>query len=130
MNSPEHVVRRFLTLLEQGDAAEAVELLSPDVVWKNTGMPTFRGRKVAAMLLDMERRDVGFRVDLHHVAEAGDIVLTDRTDHLSYGRWVSSFWVCGTFRVTDGLIVLWDDHFSMGNLLAASLKGLVGLVRR
>jgi limonene-1,2-epoxide hydrolase len=124
------VVRSFLTLLEEGRAEEAVALLSPEVAWCNTGMPTFRGRRVHAMLRDMERRAVGFRVDLHHIAENGEIVLTDRTDHLSYKRWTSSFWVCGTFEVRDGLITLWDDHFAMGNFLAASARGLIGAVRR
>ena len=125
MNDQIAVVRRFFTLLEQNDAESAVALLSPDVVWRNTGLPTVRGRRVGAMLRDMERRRIGFRVDLHHVAADGPVVLTERTDYLSYRRWETGFWVCGTFEVRDGLITLWDDHFSMGNLLLASIKGLV-----
>lgn len=130
MTDSADVVRRFLEHLEEGDAPAAIALLAPDIAWKNTGMPTFRGAKVAAMLTDMEKRGIGFRVDLHHIAADGDIVLTDRTDYLTYKRWESAFWVCGTFRVRDGQVVLWDDHFSMGNLVAASLKGLVASVRR
>lgn len=124
------VVQDFLTHLEQNRSAEAVALLSPDVVWRNTGMPTFRGAKVAGMLRDMQRRGIAFRVDLHHLAVNGDIVLTDRTDYLGFKRWESSFWVCGTFEVRDGLITLWDDHFSMGNLVAGSIRGLIGMARR
>lgn len=130
MDDPISVVKSFLTLLEQEQAAAAVALLDPQVVWRNTGLPTVRGRKVGGMLLDMQRRRVGFRVDLHHVAADGGVVLTDRTDYLSYGRWESAFWVCGTFEVRHGLITLWDDHFSPGNLLVASVKGLVGALRR
>jgi limonene-1,2-epoxide hydrolase len=103
--------------------------LSEDVVWRNTGLPTVRGRRVGGMLRDMERRGIGFEARLHHIAADGDIVLTDRTDVLRYKRWESAFWVCGTFEVRDGRIVLWDDHFSAGNLLVASVKGLVGVVR-
>jgi len=130
MNPEISVVRRFFSLFEEDRAADAVALLAPDVEWKNTGMPTIRGRRVGGMLLDMERRRVGFRVDLHHIASDGPVVLTERTDYLSYRRWESAFWVCGTLRVEDGLITLWDDHFAMGNVVAASLKGLVGAVRR
>jgi limonene-1,2-epoxide hydrolase len=130
MNAEISVVRRFFTLLEQGGAADAVGLLAPDVIWKNTGMPTVRGRRVGAMLLDMERRRIGFRVDLHHIASDGPVVLTERTDFLSYRRWESAFWVCGTFEVEDGLITLWDDHFSAGNVLVGSVKGLLSAVRR
>ena len=130
MNDQVSVVRRFFDLLEDGRAASAVELLAPEVEWRNTGMPTFRGPKVGGMLLDMERRRIGFRVELHHIAGTGAVVLTERTDYLSYRRWESAFWVCGTFEVSDGLITLWDDHFSPGSVLAASLRGLVGAVRR
>lgn len=129
MNDPESVVRRFFDLLGVGQAKDAVALLSPDVEWRNTGMPTIRGRKVGGMLLDMDRRRIGFRVDMHHLAANGGIVLTERTDYLSYRRWESAFGVCGTLAVEDGLITLWDDHFSMGSVLLASLKGLVGVVR-
>ncbi len=123
------IVQRFLTLVENGEADAAAELLSPDVVWRNTGMPTFRGPKVTGMLRDMERRQIGFRVDLHHIAANGAIVLTDRTDYLSYKRWESAFWVCGTFEVVEEKITLWDDHFSMGNLVAASIRGVLGMRR-
>lgn len=129
MSSESAVIETFLDLLATGQADAATDLLSPAIEWRNTGMPSFRGAKVSAMLRDMERRGIGFRVDMHHIASNGPIVLTDRTDYLTKGRWESAFWVCGTFEVLDGKITLWDDHFAMGNFLAASLRGLVGLVR-
>lgn len=129
MADPEDVVRRFFALIDAGQAEDAVALLSGDVVWRNTGMPTFRGRRVAEILLDMERRGIGFEAQVRHIAADGEIVLTERTDVLRYKRWVSSFWVCGTFEVRNGLITLWDDHFSMGNVVGASLKGLMGALR-
>jgi limonene-1,2-epoxide hydrolase len=130
MTAESTVVETFLNLLEMNQADAAIELLSPEVEWRNTGMPTFRGKKVIAMLRDMERRGLSFRVDMHHIAGNGPIVLTDRTDYLGFRRWESSFWVCGTFEVRDGLITLWDDHFSMGNLVAGSIRGLIGMAKR
>ena len=129
MAAPVDVVRRFFELLGTERADEAVELLSADVIWRNTGLPTIRGRRVGAMLQDMERRRSGFEAQIRHIAADGEFVLTERTDVLRYRSWESSFWVCGTLEVRDGRIVLWDDHFSIGNLVAASLKGLVGAVR-
>lgn len=130
MTDPAVIVQSFLTLLENGEADAACDLLTEDVEWRNTGMPTFRGRKVTGMLRDMERRGIGFRVDMHHLAATTDgHVLTDRTDYLTYKRWESAFWVCGTFRVEEDRIALWDDHFAMGTFLGASLKGLLGAVR-
>jgi limonene-1,2-epoxide hydrolase len=123
------VVRRFFALIDATQADEAVTLLADDVVWRNTGLPTVRGRRVGRMLRDMERRDIGFEARIKHIAADGHVVLTERTDVLRYRRWESAFWVCGTFEVSDGRITLWDDHFSVGGVVAASLKGLVGTLR-
>lgn len=129
MEDPGEVVRRFLHLVETRRVEEAVALLSVDVVWRNTGLPTVRGPRVAAMLRDKDRREIGFEARIRHLAADGEVVLTERTDVLRYKRWESAFWVCGTFEVRAGHIELWDDHFSLGSLLAASLKGLAGAIR-
>lgn len=125
MSDPASVVRQFLQLLEQRDAPGALALLDDDIVWRNTGLPTLRGRRVTGALLDMEKRGIGFAVRMHHLAADGPVVLTERTDVLTYRRVETAFWVCGTFEVRDGRIVLWDDHFSWGNLLRSSAVGLL-----
>lgn len=127
MSEPDSVVRECLQLLADGDGRAAVALLDPEVEWKNTGLPTLRGKRAHGAFLSMEQRGIGFDVEMHHLAVDGDVVLTDRTDTLAYGRFRTSFWVCGTFRVRESRIVLWDDHFSMGNVTLGALKGLVGI---
>ena len=130
MTEPEAVVRRLFELLNAKQAPAATGLLADDVEWRNTGMPTIRGaHRVGRMLRDMERRRITFSADLHHVAADGPIVLTERTDYLGTGRFATAFWVCGTFHVEDGRIVLWDDHFSWGNVLAGCGRGAVRALR-
>jgi limonene-1,2-epoxide hydrolase len=124
----EQVVREFLALLET-DPDASVALLHDDVEWRNTGMPTIRGRRAFGMLRDMKNRKIGFAAVMHHVAADGDVVLTDRTDILTFGRWQNSFWVRGTFEVVDGKIRVWDDAFSWGAFTRSSLMGLVRAVR-
>lgn len=122
--TPEETVRSFLDRLAAPDIPAALELLDPDVVWRNTGMPTFSGERVHDMLRDMERRGIGFGVEWRHVAATGDAVLTDRTDTIRVGGWETSFAVRGTFEVRDGRIVLWDDAFSWLELLSSGLAGV------
>ena len=121
---PEEIVRVFLVRLAAADIDGALELLDPEVVWKNSGLPTFTGDRVRGMLRDMKQRGIGFDVRWHHVAASGDIVLTDRTDVIKAGPWETSFGVRGTFEVRDGLIVLWDDVFSWLELLQSGVIGL------
>ena len=126
---PEEIVRTFLVRLAAADIDGALELLDPEVVWKNTGLPTFKGDRVRGMLRDMKQRGIGFDVRWHHVAASGDVVLTDRTDVIRAGPWETSFGVRGTFEVRDGRIVLWDDAFSWLDLLQSGAIGLVKMLR-
>ena len=124
MPEPAQIVRDLLSHLAEGRSDAAIALLDEEVEWRNSGLPTVRGRdRVGGMLRDMEKRGIGFEVRMHHLAADGDIVLTDRTDLLRYGRLESEFWVCGTFRVRDGRVLLWDDHFSQTSFLIATVKG-------
>lgn len=125
MSTPESVVRDLLDKLAAGDADGAIELLDVDVVWRNTYLPTFRGPQVAQQLRGMVARGIGFEVVHHHIATTGDVVLTDRTDVLTYGPWRSEFWVRGTFEVRDGKVVLWDDAFSWADAIGSGVVGLV-----
>ena len=111
--------------LQAADSETALALLDPEVEWRNSGLPTIRGRRAHRALLDMEKRGIGFEVRFHHLATDGDVVLTERTDVLTYRRFRMEFWVCGTFEVRDGRITLWDDHFSMTNFAGAALRGLL-----
>ncbi|MEQ6903103.1 limonene-1,2-epoxide hydrolase family protein [Nocardioides sp. YIM 152588] len=133
MSSPEAVVRDLLDSLATGEIEPALDLLDEEVVWKNTYLPTMRGPQVAKALRQMLERGVGFEVSWHHVAatetgESSGVVLTDRTDALSYGKWSCAFWVRGTFEVRDGKVVLWDDAFSWAGFLGSSLMGAVRMI--
>jgi limonene-1,2-epoxide hydrolase len=125
---PEETVRELFRLLATSETGQAVALLDDEVVWKNTGLPTVKGRRVGGMLLDAEKRGLTVDITIHHAAAEGDVVLTDRTDVLRKGRWESSFWVRGTFVVRDGKIVLWDDAFSWLDFTRGALTGLTRLL--
>lgn len=130
MGDAASVVLEFLDLCASKRVDEAVGLLTDDIEWRNSGFPTLRGPRAVAALRAMESRGISFSADMHHVATTGDVVLTERTDHLGVGRWTASFWVCGTFAVRGGRIALWDDHFAAGNVLLGAARGLAGMLRR
>lgn len=128
MSEPVTVVTTFLDAVAAGDARGALALVDPDLEWRNSGLPTLRGRRATGALMSMEKRGIGFGYSMHAAAAQGDTVLTDRTDWLTVGRWRSEFWVRGTFTLRDGRILVWDDAFSMGGFAASGLAGLVRAV--
>ena len=120
------VVRDFLRALERLDVDAAVALLDDEILYQNVPLPPARGRRAVERQLRMlERYGSGFEAHIHNIAADGDVVLTERTDVIEIGRLRADFWVCGTFEVRDGRIVLWRDYFDFANLTWAFLRGAV-----
>jgi limonene-1,2-epoxide hydrolase len=128
--SPTAVVRQFLGQLAAGDLDAAVSLLAEDVDYINVSTPTIRGRERVRKVLGvaMGLSGAGFEVYFHSISNDGGVVLTERTDVLTLGRFRAQFWVCGRFDVRGGEIVLWKDYFDWMNVSLAMVRGLVGAV--
>ena len=124
------VVERFLGALEKMDIDAAVALLDERVVYQNVPLPAARGvRAVERQLRWLARYGRAFEVQMHNVAANGSIVLTERTDVLTFGRVSGAFWVCGTFEVRDGRIVLWRDRFDFIDFTWSFVRGAVQALR-
>lgn len=121
---PVEVVRAFLSALERLDIDEALAYAADDVVYQNVPVKPARGKRAfEKQMRFMAKYGSGFEARLHHIAADGPIVLTERTDVLAAGPWKAEFWVCGTFEVREGKIVLWRDYFDWTTVLAASARG-------
>ncbi|MEE2059589.1 limonene-1,2-epoxide hydrolase family protein [Rhodococcus artemisiae] len=120
-------VREFLEALAEGRPRDTRPLMDPDMSWHNTSLPTLRGaRRISTILAGLEKPSIGFDVVVHHIAaESADVVLTERTDVLRFGRIEVVFPVCGTFELRDGHILAWRDHFDVLGFLGAAALGLV-----
>ncbi len=127
--SPVAIVERFLDLFVATEDDEAVDLLTVDVLYENTGLPAVRGREQVRRIFRAARRLGGrFEYRMHAISVDGESVLTERTDALEWGRMRVQFWVCGRFDVRDGEIVLWRDRFDYLTFSVAFLRGLLGIV--
>lgn len=125
------VVEAFLAALERLDVDAAMALADPGLVYQNVPFPPTRSAAQAARLLKgLARVGTGFEARILNIASDGPIVLTERIDVLARGRFQAAFWVCGTFEVRDGKIVLWRDRFDFADVTVAVLKGLVRALRR
>lgn len=132
--SATEVVQAFLRALEHLDTDGAAALLHPDVTYQNVPLPPARGKAATVKQLRfLEKYCSGFQARTHNIAADGDTVLTERTDVIEVGRFSAEFWVCGTFEVRDGQVVLWRDYFDYADVTVAMVRGavraLVGRVR-
>jgi limonene-1,2-epoxide hydrolase len=121
------IVQSFLSALEAGDIDRALGFCAPEIVYQNVPLPPARGitafenqMRLFAKFCD------AFEVKTHHIAANGSIVLTERTDAFIVRGARAAFWVCGTFEVREGKIVLWRDSFDWLNV---SVKSLLAVPR-
>ena len=130
VRAPADVVVDFLDAWKRYDLDAALELVTEDLVYTNVSLPTVHGRdRLELLARPIIREDrVGFTAYLHHVATDGDVVLTDRTDELTFRRFAARFWVYGRFVVRDEKIAVWRDSFDWLDVTVGNLRGLLGLV--
>ncbi|MDH0032212.1 MULTISPECIES: limonene-1,2-epoxide hydrolase family protein [unclassified Acinetobacter] len=124
----EEVVERFLTALVEQDHNVIRELLHSDVLYTNVSLPTFRGGKRVAGLIKLALSSSRkLQVKNHQIVAKENIVLTERTDIVEIGPLHIGFWVCGTFKVENGKIILWRDYFDWLNVSQGLLRGVFGI---
>ncbi|MDQ3033450.1 MAG: nuclear transport factor 2 family protein, partial [Myxococcota bacterium] len=129
------IVASLLRALESFDIERALEHLAPTIVYQNYPLPPDRGHAQVRRTLRLFARMANhFEVRLIHVAERDGIVLTERTDVIRGPALDLEFWVCGTFEVRDGKIVLWRDRFDTAafalQLLTSPVRSVLRAPRR
>ena len=114
MATPIETVTQFCDQVAEGDAAKAAEFFSDDAVYHNIPLEPVTGRDAIrdtiGMFLGMADK-VWF--DTLHLVADGNIVMTERIDHLVMGDKDIGLPVMGTFEVRDGKIAAWRDYFDM-----------------
>lgn len=122
--SPIRVVETFLAALERQDRDTAALYLHDDVVYQNVPLPPHVGKgAVLRALKAFERVVTEFQVKMRNIAERDGVVLTERVDILSGPLLYLDIWVCGTFEVKGGKIVLWRDYFNLAEVTGKLLVG-------
>lgn len=117
-------VQSFLAECETGDDAMAKAFrryFTDSTVWENVGLATTTGIEEAVGFIRQFEANTGasaMRVDMLAIAAQGDMVLTERVDHLlkADGSAALSLRVMGVFEMKDGKIAVWRDYFDTAGM--------------
>lgn len=127
MSTPTDTVKSFLSMWETpGGIDKALqEYFTPATVYENVGLSTTTGADEAKAVFSGFSASLGMAtmwVENLHVAASGDVVLTERIDHVrdAAGKTLMSIRVMGTFEVKDGKIMAWRDYFDTAGLGAGA----------
>ncbi|MDF0530251.1 limonene-1,2-epoxide hydrolase family protein [Tsukamurella sp. 8F] len=126
--SPHDVAVRFVDAWGNGDMDVAGRMLAPDVVYTRTSWRTLRGRTAVSRHFVKRTASRGRleAVLLHAAADDDGVVLTERVNALTYGRFRIQFWVCSRFEVREGRIAVWQDYFDYFEVAKAVARAGAG----
>ena len=132
-------VRAFFTRWERSYEElrqSHLDLFADDCVWSNAGFPTTHGpHEAVTVMVEGGRRDLNLdtiKVDIRHIAASGDVVWSERVDHLRRpdGSVIASVPLVGVMEFgSDGLIHRWTEYFDprpMFEVLEREANGRVG----
>jgi len=123
-DSPDQVVRSFISLLVARDIESATTMVSADFEYDNVPMgKAFGPQGLRDTLIGFFGMCTGIDWEIIRQTSTGSAqhgtVLNEREDRFEiHGRWVT-LPVAGIFEIRDGLITLWRDYFDKATLLDA-----------
>jgi len=117
--TPEQVVREFCAVWERGELERFADFVAEDAVFHMLPLEPTSG--LAAIREECRKLDFlgRVRVEILHLVAAGELVFTERIDHLKKPDHEGALPVVGVFEVRDGRIVAWRDYFDLRQALDA-----------
>ena len=112
--TPEDVVRAELKAWHGLDVDEIVNHFHPDGVWDNVALGVHRGHdEIREAVQGYVQRMDSADLELLNIAVNGNVVLTERVDHMIYDGNKIAARCMGAFEVTGDKITAWRDYFDV-----------------
>jgi limonene-1,2-epoxide hydrolase len=117
-------VAAFIAAWPTKDAHRLVSFFDEDAVYQNGPLQPVHGREAIRNAL-AEFMEMGgeVAVDIIHIVADGDIVMTERIDHLSMSNQTFSMPMMGIFEIRDGAIAAWRDYFDLAHFVSQLPSG-------
>lgn len=117
------IVNEFLSACAAKDFDKAWLLVTEDFYYRNNPFPATKtkasSKKQLKILVSSLKE---FKIEIHNMAANENVVLNERSDIFVGRFFYISLPVLGVFKLRDGKIYQWDDHFDFLTLMIASLK--------
>ena len=114
MPTPEETVRNFCAAWSRLQLDEVMAYFTEDAIYHNIPLAPLVGREAVHKTIE------GFvkgwqkaEFELLNIAAAGDVVFTERVDHIDAGGKHVDLPVAGVFELREGKIAAWRDYFDL-----------------
>jgi limonene-1,2-epoxide hydrolase len=114
---PEDVVRAELDAWGRLDVEEIISHFAPDAVYENVPIGAATGIEEIRTTVEQFVKDMTFfDAETIHLAVAGNVVLTERVDHIVMGGTKMDLRLMGVFEIDGDKVRAWRDYFDVAGL--------------
>ncbi len=114
MSDNTDLVAAFCKAWSNRDVDEILGYFTEDAVYHNMPMPPMQGKPAIKTILQQIVTPTSWiEWETLNVAEAGDVVFTERMDRFEMGGKKVELPVAGVFEIEGGKIKAWRDYFDM-----------------
>jgi limonene-1,2-epoxide hydrolase len=112
--NPEDVVRAELEAWGRLDVEEIISHFTPDAVYENVPIGAATGLDEIRTTVERIVKDMTFfDAETLHIALAGNVVLTERVDHIVMGGTRMDVRLMGVFEIDGDKVKAWRDYFDV-----------------
>ena len=114
MSDNTEIVTAFCRAWSNRDVDEILAYFSEDAVYHNMPMPPMQGKPAIKTILQQIVSPTSWiEWETLNMAEAGNVVFTERVDRFEMGGKKVELPVAGVFEIEGGKIKAWRDYFDM-----------------
>ncbi len=119
----DRMVREFLAAWERRDTAHILSRWTDDGVYHAMPMAPIVGRDALRAFVESFEGVPGGRLEIHHQVASDDVVMNERTDHITFGGRPLVVPICAVFDIRDGRIAAWREYFDLALFAAPDEAG-------
>ncbi len=114
MSDNTDLVSAFCRAWSNRDVEEILGYFAEDAVYHNMPMPAMQGKPaIKTVLQQIVSPTTWIEWETLNIAEAGNVVFTERVDRFEMGGKKVELPVAGVFEIEGGKIKAWRDYFAM-----------------
>lgn len=114
MSDNTELVSAFCRAWSNRDVDELLGYFAEDAVYHNMPMPPMQGKPaIKAILQQIVSPTSWIQWETLNIAEAGNVVFTERVDRFEMAGKKVELPVAGVFEIEGGKITAWRDYFDM-----------------
>ncbi len=117
--SNDAMIREFIAAWERRDTGFILDCFTDDAVYHSVPLTPIVGKEAIREFVTGFADVAPGRLEIHHQVAAGDIVMNERTDHITLNDKPVVLPICGVFEIEGGRIKAWREYFDLAPAKAA-----------